>query len=205
MENPDTNNNDHWVVGRSEAEARTEAAKKFNVSEDKITLSQDEDVLDTWFSSGLFPFSGLGWPDEKRTDLQSFFPGDILETGSDILFFWVARMVMMSLELTDKLPFKHVFLHPMVRDNEGKKMSKSKGNVVDPLEVMDGCDLTVLLEKLKNSNLPANEIKRAENIKKKEFPEGIPECGTDALRFGLLSYMLQQSINLDIKRVIGYR
>jgi len=147
----------------------------------------------------------MGWPDVKAEDLQAFFPGDLLETGHDILFFWVARMVMMSLELTDKLPFHTVFLHPMVRDEEGGKMSKSKGNVIDPLEVMDGCELQTLLQKLYDSNLPEKEIKKTEIQKQKEFPDGIPECGTDALRFSLLSYMVQSSINLDVKRVVGYR
>jgi valyl-tRNA synthetase len=124
-----------------------------------VQLEQDEDVLDTWYSSGLFPFSTMGWPDNSK-DLKAFFPGDLLETGHDILFFWVARMVMMSLELTDKLPFKTVFLHPMVRDEDGSKMSKSKGNVIDPLEVMDSCTLDVLLQKLYDSNLPESEIKK---------------------------------------------
>ena len=112
---------------------------------------------------------------------------------------------MMSLCLTDKLPFKYIFLHPMVRDEKGKKMSKSKGNVIDPLEVMDGCSLEALLFKITDSNLPENEIKEATSDKKKKFPTGIPECGTDALRFGLLSYMIQSSINLDVSRVVGYR
>jgi valyl-tRNA synthetase len=102
-------------------------------------------VLDTWFSSGIFPFSALGWPNEENPDFKAFFPGHLLETGGDILFFWVARMVMMSLCLTDKLPFTHIFLHPMVRDEKGGKMSKSKGNVIDPLEVMDSCSLETIL------------------------------------------------------------
>jgi valyl-tRNA synthetase len=114
-------------------------------------------------------------------------------------------MVMMSLCLTDKLPFKYIFLHPMVRDEKGQKMSKSKGNVIDPLEVMDGCTLDALVAKITDSNLPEGEIKEATNEKKKKFPTGIPECGTDALRFGLLSYMIQSSINLDVQRVVGYR
>jgi valyl-tRNA synthetase len=142
---PDINNDDHWVVGRDIEEARANAGKKWNVDPKIVELSQDEDVLDTWFSSGIFPFSTMGWPDVDSKDLKAFFPGDLLETGGDILFFWVARMVMMSLELTDKLPFKTVFLHPMVRDENGAKMSKSKGNVIDPLEVMDSCDLDTLL------------------------------------------------------------
>jgi len=150
---PDFNNNEHYVVGRNIEEARKNAAKKFGVSEKIVQLEQDEDVLDTWFSSGLFPFATMGWPNEKTDDMKAFFPGDLLETGHDILFFWVARMVMMSLELCDKLPFHTVFLHPMVRDEEGGKMSKSKGNVIDPLEVMDGCGLEVLLQKLRDSNL----------------------------------------------------
>lgn len=154
IDNPDKNNHDHWVVGRTAEEAKQNAAKKFGVNKKKVKLQQDEDVLDTWFSSGLFPFSTMGWPDVDTKDMKAFFPGDLLETGYDILFFWVARMVMMSLELTDKLPFKTVFLHPMVRDKDGAKMSKSKGNVIDPLEVMDGCELDVLIKKLDESNLP---------------------------------------------------
>ena len=115
--------------------------------------------MDTWFSSGLFPFATMGWPN-NTDDLKAFFPGDLLETGYDILFFWVARMVMMSYELTDKLPFHTVFLHPMVRDENGGKMSKSKGNVIDPLEVIDSCTLEVLLDKLYTSNLAESEIKK---------------------------------------------
>lgn len=205
IDTPNTNNHEHWIVGRTEEDARANAAKKFNVDPSKVTLSQDEDVLDTWFSSGLFPFTAMGWPNEDADDMKAFFPGDLLETGYDILFFWVARMVMMSLELTDKLPFKKVFLHPMVRDENGAKMSKSKGNVIDPLEVMDGCELEVLLEKLRQSNLTKQEIDSGIENKAREYPDGIPECGTDALRFCLLHYMVQSSINLDVKRVVGYR
>jgi len=173
IDHPDKNNPEHFVVGRTELEARENAIKKFNVSADKIKLEQDEDVLDTWFSSGLFPFSTMGWPNKETLDMKAFFPGDLLETGHDILFFWVARMVMMSLQLTDKLPFKTVYLHPMVRDEEGGKMSKSKGNVIDPLEVMDGCKLDVLLQKLIESNLPESEVKKATLQKQKDFPTGI--------------------------------
>lgn len=205
IDHPDKNNNGHYIIGRTQKEALANAAKKFNVAESEITLDQDEDVLDTWFSSGLFPFSTMGWPDNDSLDMKAFFPGHLLETGHDILFFWVARMVMMSLELTDKLPFKTVFLHPMVRDEEGSKMSKSKGNVIDPIEVMDSCKLDVLLQKLYDSNLSEKEVKKYVVQKQKDFPNGIPECGTDALRFALLSYMVQSSINLDVKRVVGYR
>jgi len=138
-------------------------------------------------------------------DLKAFFPGHLLETGGDIIFFWVARMVMMSLELTDKLPFETVFFHPMVKDEVGSKMSKSKGNVIDPLEVIDSCTLKTLVAKIENSTLPPNEQKKSIKAKTAMFPEGIPACGTDALRFTMLAYMVQSSINLDVKRVVGYK
>jgi valyl-tRNA synthetase len=170
-------------------------------------LEQDEDVLDTWFSSGLFPFSCLGWPDRDAPDLRAgWHPTSLLETGHDILFFWVARMVMCSLELTDKLPFNEVYLHAMVRDKHGRKMSKSLGNVIDPLEVIGGTRLELLLAKLDGGNLDAKEVARAKAEQTKEFPNGIPECGSDALRFGLLAYTMQgRDVNLDILRVLGYR
>lgn len=205
IDHPDTNNHAHWVVGRNEAEARATAAKKFDVPEASIILEQDADVLDTWFSSGLFPFATMGWPNMESEDLKAFFPGHLLETGGDIIFFWVARMVMMSLELTDKLPFETVFLHPMVRDENGQKMSKSKGNVIDPLEVIDSCSLDVLIKKLTDSNLPVQEIAKASRAKAELFPAGIPACGSDGLRFTMLAYMVQSSINLDVSRVVGYK
>lgn len=124
---------ENWIAARSLEEAQEKAQKMLNLPLEEIEIEQDGDVLDTWFSSGLFPFSTMGWPNEEHPDFKAFFPNSILETGYDILFFWVARMVMMSLWLTDKLPFKEVLLHPMVCDSEGKKMSKSRGNVVDPL------------------------------------------------------------------------
>jgi len=168
-------------------------------------LHQDPDVLDTWFSSGLFPFSTLGWPD-KTDDLRDFFPGHLLETGGDIIFFWVARMVMMSLELMDKLPFDEVFLHAMVRDKNGAKMSKSKGNVINPLHVIDGVELKVLIDELYVGNIPEKNIAKYKKMKSSEFPKGIEECGADALRFGLLAYVLEGgNINLDVARVAGYR
>ena len=174
-------------------------------SRDEIDLERDEDVLDTWFSSGLFPFSVFGWPDQTA-DLKAFYPTSLLETGLDILFFWVARMVMMGLELTDTLPFHTVFLHAMVRDSEGRKMSKSLGNVIDPLEVIHGCSLDTLQGRLTGGNLPAKEMERAKQMMNTEFPDGIPECGSDALRFGLLAYTVQgRDINLNVKRVVGYR
>uniref|UniRef100_A0A8C8G9G2 valine--tRNA ligase n=1 Tax=Oncorhynchus tshawytscha TaxID=74940 RepID=A0A8C8G9G2_ONCTS len=190
----------YWVSGRTEEEARDKAAKRFNVSTDKITLRQDEDVLDTWFSSGIFPFSIFGWPNETQ-DLSVFYPGTLLETGHDILFFWVARMVMMGLKLTGKLPFKEVYLHAVVRDAHGRKMSKSLGNVIDPLDVITGISL-----ELQDSNLDPVEVEKAKQGQKSDYPTGIPECGTDALRFALCAYTSQgRDINMDVNRILGYR
>nr|XP_020466527.1 valine--tRNA ligase [Monopterus albus] len=195
----------YWVSGRSEEEAREKAAKRFNVSADKITLRQDEDVLDTWFSSGIFPFSIFGWPNETQ-DLNVFYPGTLLETGHDILFFWVARMVMMGLKLTGKLPFNEVYLHAVVRDAHGRKMSKSLGNVIDPLDVITGISLEGLHAQLMDSNLDPVEVEKAKQGQKSDYPNGIPECGTDALRFALCAYTSQgRDINLDVNRILGYR
>ncbi|EHB16074.1 Valyl-tRNA synthetase, partial [Heterocephalus glaber] len=195
----------YWVSGRSKAEAREKAAREFAVSPDKIALEQDEDVLDTWFSSGLFPFSILGWPSQSE-DLSVFYPGTLLETGHDILFFWVARMVMLGLKLTGRLPFREVYLHAIVRDAHGRKMSKSLGNVIDPLDVVHGVSLQGLHDQLLNSNLDPSEVEKAKEGQKADFPAGIPECGTDALRFGLCAYTSQgRDINLDVNRILGYR
>lgn len=194
-----------WFSAASEADAVAKAEKKLGVK--GVKVEQDEDVLDTWFSSGLFPFSVFGWPDQvDNDDLKAFFPTSLLETGHDILFFWVARMVMMSIGLTGKLPFHTVYLHAMVRDARGKKMSKSSGNVIDPLEVIEGITLEKLHAKLYEGNLPEKEVAKALEDQKATFPEGIPECGADALRFGLLAYTLQgRNVNLDVGRVVGYR
>lgn len=192
-----------WVVAASEDEARAEADKRFpgEVAE----VRQDEDVLDTWFSSGLFPFSVFGWPTPSTT-LDRFYPGALLETGHDILFFWVARMVMMGMELMGQVPFKDIYLHSIVRDAHGRKMSKSLGNVIDPVAVIEGITLEGLNATLVGGNLDAKEIEKAKAGQKADFPEGIEECGTDALRFALVNYSNQgRDINLDIKRVIGYR
>jgi len=198
-------NNERWIVARSEEDAKEKALKMLECTEDELVLERDADVLDTWFSSGLFPFSVMGWPDDTA-DLKAFYPTSLLETGLDILFFWVARMVMMGLELTDTLPFHTVFLHAMVRDKEGRKMSKSLGNVIDPLEVIHGCTLEALQSRLDNGNLPQKEVARTKKNNEKQFPDGIPECGSDALRFGLLAYTVQgRDINLDVKIVVGYR
>ncbi|KAM4641094.1 valine--tRNA ligase, mitochondrial [Discoglossus pictus] len=194
-----------WVVAHNEAEARKKAAKTLQIPEEDIQLNRDEDVLDTWFSSGLFPFAMLGWP-EKTKDLETFYPNSLLETGSDLLFFWVARMVMLGEQLTGELPFKEVFLHSMIRDAHGRKMSKSLGNVLDPLDVVSGISLEKLQEKLKEGNLDPRELKMAEAGLLKDFPRGIPECGTDALRFSLCSHRVQgDDINLDVSSVLAVR
>lgn len=181
----DNSNNERWVTGRTLDEAEEKAKAKF--AGKKLTLTRDEDVLDTWFSSGLWPFSTLGWP-KQTSDLENFYPQSILETGWDILFFWVARMVMLGLKLTGKVPFREVYCHSLIRDSEGRKMSKSLGNVIDPLDVMKGITLDELHNKLLVGNLDPKELKTASNYQKTSFPDGIPECGADALRFSLVSY-----------------
>uniref|UniRef100_A0A914XHA5 valine--tRNA ligase n=1 Tax=Plectus sambesii TaxID=2011161 RepID=A0A914XHA5_9BILA len=201
----DSADNNYWVSGRTEAEAMEKAVKKFNVPKEKITLTWDEDVLDTWFSSALFPFSIFGWP-EQTTDFKSFFPGTLLETGHDIIFFWVARMVFFADELIGDLPFKEVFLHAMVRDAHGRKMSKTLGNVIDPVDVIHGVTLEELHKQLESGNLDPLEVETAKQGQKRDYPDGIPECGTDALRFALMAYTSQgRDINLDVLRVQGYR
>ncbi|XP_055691669.1 valine--tRNA ligase [Lutzomyia longipalpis] len=196
---------DIWIVGRTEEEAKQRVQDKYNIPADAFTLKQDEDVLDTWFSSGLFPFSVFGWP-EQTEDLEVFYPTALLETGHDILFFWVARMVFFGLTLLGKLPFREVFLHPIVRDAHGRKMSKSLGNVIDPMDVITGIALEDLHKQLLESNLDPKEVDKAIAGQKRDYPNGIPECGTDAMRFALCSYMTQgRDINLDILRVQGYR
>ncbi|XP_027069479.2 valine--tRNA ligase, mitochondrial 1-like isoform X1 [Coffea arabica] len=195
--------NGRWVVARNEKEAQEEAQQLFPGKQ--FQLSQDPDVLDTWFSSGLFPLTVLGWPDDTK-DLRTFYPTSVLETGHDILFFWVARMVMMGIKLGGDVPFRKVYLHPMIRDAHGRKMSKSLGNVIDPLDVITGITLEELHKKLEESNLDPTELEKAKEGQVKDFPNGIPECGADALRFALVSYTSQSDkINLDIQRVVGYR
>lgn len=195
-----------WVCGVDEEDALNEAMLALETRDaSQIGLDQDEDVLDTWFSSGLFPFSVFGWPDET-SDLKKFYPTNLLETGEDILFFWVARMVMFGLALTDRLPFTDVYLHSIVRDAEGRKMSKSLGNVIDPLDVISGITLEGLHSKLGESNLDQKEYERAVSGQKKLFPIGIPECGTDALRFKLCEYCTGSGdIHLRIDQLVGDR
>jgi len=195
----------YWVSATSEENAIQKAAQRFNVPADKIFVRQDEDVLDTWYSSGLFPFSVFGWPDQTE-DFKMFYPNSILETGHDILFFWVARMVMLGQQLTGHLPFKEVFLHAMIRDAYGRKMSKSLGNMIDPLDVITGITLPELNLRLDEYNLPEKEYVKAKKGQKDMYPDGIPECGTDALRFALCAYTTQgRDINLDVLRIQGYR
>uniref|UniRef100_A0A3P8WFA6 Valine--tRNA ligase n=1 Tax=Cynoglossus semilaevis TaxID=244447 RepID=A0A3P8WFA6_CYNSE len=153
------------------------------------------DVLDTWFSSGLFPFAMLGWP-EQTADVQHYYPNSILETGSDLIFFWVARMVMLGKELTGQLPFKQVLFHSMVRDKHGRKMSKSLGNVIDPLDVINGVSLERLQEKVMEGNLDPREQMVALKAQSKDFPQGIPQCGTDALRFALCSHKMEVNFSV---------
>lgn len=195
-----------WVAGRSEAEALEKARAKFPDQAANLSVKQDDDVLDTWFSSGLWPLTTLNWPDTENSDFQRFYPQSILETGSDILFFWVARMVMMGKYLTGKLPFTQVLLHAMVRDAHGRKMSKSLGNVIDPVDVIEGCTLETLQSQLDGGNLDPAEVAKAKAGQKQDFPQGIPECGIDALRFALCNYVAQgRDINLNINKVEGYR
>ncbi|XP_071802772.1 valine--tRNA ligase-like isoform X2 [Asterias amurensis] len=195
-----------WVAAHSHDEAISKAAKKFDLPAAMIKAEQDPDVLDTWFSSSLFPFAVFGWPDQT-SDLQRYYPTTMLETGHDILFFWVARMVMMAKELLGTLPFTEVYLHSMVRDAHGRKMSKSLGNVIDPLNVIHGCSLEDLHKKLMTGvKLDEPELTIALKGQESDYPSGIPECGTDALRFALCQYKAQvEDLNLSIETVLECR
>lgn len=183
---PDHAQPESWIIGRTEDEITSLANK---IADGRpFTLQQDEDVLDTWFSAGLWPFAILGWP-EAKADFDKFYPTQMLETGWDILPFSVARMVLLGITLTGQIPFNEVLCHGLIRDPEGRKMSKSLGNVVDPVDLIEGIELFKLQEKLKMGNLPGQEAKRALQGQRKLFPNGIPQCGTDALRFGLCNSM----------------
>ncbi|KAI7833353.1 tRNA synthetases class I-domain-containing protein [Kickxella alabastrina] len=202
-QNNDPLDQEFWVVGRDKAEAQRRAAEKFPGID--LVLEQDPDVLDTWFSSGLWPFAVLGWP-ENTDDFKKYYPTSLLETGSDIIFFWVARMVMLGMYLTGEVPFPKVYCHAMVRDAQGRKMSKSLGNVLDPIDVIKGISLESLHAKLMTGNLDSREVELAKKGQTQDFPNGIPECGSDALRFTLCAYTSAgRDVNLNIMRVDGYR